>query len=257
MMKEKMLKRIAAGALSLMVLGVGLPADCGMTALLDKSAITASAADASTVFGEPTAESGYELDNEHGTYTLTADITTSSYIHVPAGVTATIDLNGHTIDRGLTKFVGDGHVIQIDEGGTLTIKDTSEEKTGTIKGGYTYNGAGINNQGGTCILENITVTGRIEMNRGLYKIKIKDDGKGIPPEEVDRVTEAFYMVDKSRSSNDNHARAQKLADGMCCRLTDGNFHRCVAVVVVHSHETVFHLLLGNECLDDEIGRAHV
>lgn len=47
--------------------------------------------------------------------------------------------------------------------------------------------------------KNIIVTGRIEMNRGLYKIKIKDDGKGIPPEEVNRITEAFYMVDKSRS----------------------------------------------------------
>ena len=159
MMKEKMLKRIAAGAVALTMLGVGLPADSGFIGLSDVTMITASAADASTVFGEPTAESGYKLENKLEEYTLTEDITTLSYIHVPAGVTATIDLNGHTIDRGLTEFVGDGHVIQIDAGGTLTIKDTSKEKTGTIKGGYTYNGAGINNQGGSCILENITVTG--------------------------------------------------------------------------------------------------
>lgn len=32
-----------------------------------------------------------------------------------------------------------------------------------------------------------------------YRLCIKDDGKGIPPKELDRIKEAFYMVDKSRS----------------------------------------------------------
>ena len=30
-------------------------------------------------------------------------------------------------------------------------------------------------------------------------IRVTDSGKGIPAEELSRVTEAFYMVDKSRS----------------------------------------------------------
>lgn len=32
-----------------------------------------------------------------------------------------------------------------------------------------------------------------------YSISVRDDGKGIPPEELTKITEAFYMVDKSRS----------------------------------------------------------
>ncbi len=32
-----------------------------------------------------------------------------------------------------------------------------------------------------------------------YELCVADDGKGIPPQEIERITEAFYMVDKSRS----------------------------------------------------------
>lgn len=38
-----------------------------------------------------------------------------------------------------------------------------------------------------------------------YRITIKDNGKGIPPEELEKVTEAFYMVDKSRSRKQHGA----------------------------------------------------
>lgn len=38
-----------------------------------------------------------------------------------------------------------------------------------------------------------------------YKIQIKDNGKGIPTEELGRITEAFYMVDKSRSRKQHGA----------------------------------------------------
>ena len=34
---------------------------------------------------------------------------------------------------------------------------------------------------------------------------MKDNGKGIPPEELGRITEAFYMVDKSRSRKQHGA----------------------------------------------------
>lgn len=41
--------------------------------------------------------------------------------------------------------------------------------------------------------------------RNTYQISIKDNGKGIPPEEQGRITEAFYMVDKSRSRKQHGA----------------------------------------------------
>ena len=38
-----------------------------------------------------------------------------------------------------------------------------------------------------------------------YQVSIKDNGTGIPPAELDRITEAFYMVDKSRSRKQHGA----------------------------------------------------
>ena len=43
----------------------------------------------------------------------------------------------------------------------------------------------------------VTLTGRRE--NGRYRISVKDEGIGIPKEEISRITEAFFMVDKSRS----------------------------------------------------------
>jgi len=49
----------------------------------------------------------------------------------------------------------------------------------------------------------ITVTGKRAGTA--YKITISDNGKGIPKEEIKRITEAFYMVDKSRYKTDGGA----------------------------------------------------
>jgi len=38
-----------------------------------------------------------------------------------------------------------------------------------------------------------------------YEIKVVDNGRGIPPEEISRITEAFYMVDKSRTRKEGGA----------------------------------------------------
>ncbi len=40
---------------------------------------------------------------------------------------------------------------------------------------------------------------------GEYEVKVVDNGRGIPPEEISRITEAFYMVDKSRSRREGGA----------------------------------------------------
>lgn len=31
-----------------------------------------------------------------------------------------------------------------------------------------------------------------------YRVRVTDDGRGISPEDLSRITEPFYMVDKSR-----------------------------------------------------------
>lgn len=51
-----------------------------------------------------------------------------------------IDLNGYTIDRGLSEAMRDGYVLKVS--GKLTVKDSSSAGTGTITGGYnkTYGG---------------------------------------------------------------------------------------------------------------------
>lgn len=46
--------------------------------------------------------------------------------------------------------------------------------------------------GGTIVLEGI-------VTEHWYCVRVTDNGKGIPAEELSRITEAFYMVDKSRS----------------------------------------------------------
>lgn len=40
---------------------------------------------------------------------------------------------------------------------------------------------------------------------GGYEVKVVDNGRGIPKEEISRITEAFYMVDKSRSRKEGGA----------------------------------------------------
>ena len=43
------------------------------------------------------------------------------------------------------------------------------------------------------------------LDGGRYSVTVEDNGKGIPPEEIEHITEAFYMVDKSRSRKQHGA----------------------------------------------------
>ena len=73
--------------------------------------------------------------------------------------TVILDLNGFTLDRHLTVPTSGGSVIEIQQGGTLTVCDSSSAKTGRITGGNnTDNGGGVRNDG-TFILQSGTISG--------------------------------------------------------------------------------------------------
>ena len=86
-------------------------------------------------------------------------------IKIPAGKEITIDLNGHTLNRNRMSSDKDGHVFEVF--GTLTIIDSSTEKTGTITGGWAKKGGGINvNATGTVNFEAGTITGNRATQHG-------------------------------------------------------------------------------------------
>lgn len=78
----------------------------------------------------------------------------------------------------------------------------------------------------------ITITGKLE--NGMYVIKITDNGRGMTKDELDRITKAFYRVDKSRS------RAQGGA-GLGLSI-------CQRIVGLHNGDMTF---------DSEMGRGTV
>lgn len=56
---------------------------------------------------------------------------------------------------------------------------------------------------------------------GEYEIKVVDNGRGIPQEEISRITEAFYMVDKSRSRREGGAGIGMALCHKIIKLHDG------------------------------------
>lgn len=106
------------------------------------------------------------MEND-GTINVTADCTdpspsTTSYLEVPTGKTVILNLNGHTLNRGLgnnTEGIDNGLVIK--NSGTLTINGS-----GTITGGNNNgHGGGIYSEG-TLNLNNVNVTNNKAKNYG-------------------------------------------------------------------------------------------
>ena len=95
---------------------------------------------------------------EDTTYTLTGDVTLAANLTVNSDVTATINLNGHTL-RGN----GSGSVITVNSGGSLTLQDGSGRGSvtgGTIPegtGGYWLLGAAVTVAGGTFTMNSGTI----------------------------------------------------------------------------------------------------
>lgn len=57
-----------------------------------------------------------------------------------------------------------------------------------------------------------------------YMITVTDEGKGIPPQELSRITEAFYMVDKSRSRKEGGAGLGLALCKKILELHQGSWH---------------------------------
>ena len=107
-----------------------------------------------------------ELDwqlHEGYNVTLTNDVTAdeeNNMLMIPSGANVTLDLNGHTIDRGLAgKAANDnGSVIRVE--GNLTLRDSSSDHTGKITGGNSvHEGGGVYVDGGTFTMEGGTSSG--------------------------------------------------------------------------------------------------
>jgi len=120
------------------------------------------------------AELGAAL-NAGGRIVLTADVTPENpywadALTVPSGVTATLDLNGHTVDRGYgsnTEPGWDGSVIIIS--GTLTLMDSDPAAGGSITGGFPDQyGGGVQILGGTFNLEGGSITGNSAGKTGFF-----------------------------------------------------------------------------------------
>lgn len=78
------------------------------------------------------------------TVTLGADITTPSEggrLDINSGIVVTLNLNGHTLTRNMTAVHSGGQAIIVNEGGKLTIMDSSTG--GTITGGWANGGGGV------------------------------------------------------------------------------------------------------------------
>ena len=87
-------------------------------------------------------------------------------IYFQDGIEFTLNMNGHTINRGLTDSEADGEVMYIDSGSNIVINN------GTITGGRTNNGAGgIHVNGARVYLNDVCVVD----NKGLRE----DYGGGI------------------------------------------------------------------------------
>ncbi|MBR1587696.1 MAG: SUMF1/EgtB/PvdO family nonheme iron enzyme, partial [Kiritimatiellae bacterium] len=105
-----------------------------------------------------------------GDYILTADVAPENAfladaLTVPADVTAALDLNGHTVDRGYREQGFDGSVIKIY--GTLTLMDSAAG--GAITGGFPDQfGGGVQIQGGTFNLQGGSITGNSVGTTGFF-----------------------------------------------------------------------------------------
>ncbi len=148
-MKNKlMLKKLAAFLLSSAVIVI--------TSAI--SGISAFAAGIEVNSAEAMQSAVDSAGTDAATLTLTADITASSSIIIGEGQNITIDLSGFTLGRNLSSPEAKGSVIIV-EGGSLTVKDSSQEHKGVITGGASDFGGGISCLKKQTIPSSLTLSG--------------------------------------------------------------------------------------------------
>ena len=91
---------------------------------------------------------------------LGCDIQPGTCVLIEGSKNITLDLCGNALDRNLTgPPSGDGHVIGIRTGCSLTINDSSSDNQGRISGGWAANGGGIYiNSGSTVTINGGTIS---------------------------------------------------------------------------------------------------
>ncbi len=150
---KKLRKRIA-GLLCMMFV-ITMAAGLGVTEVKADDAVTVTEVSTWKELNDAVVSGGdIRLKND-----ITAE---AGNIAIDVSKTVTIDLAGYTIDRACTEAKTDGNVFNVRSGGNLTIKDTSENKTGKITRGWSnsLNGGGcINVIDGTFVLESGNLTG--------------------------------------------------------------------------------------------------
>ena len=118
-----------------------------------------------TSWAQTNVSTDQELRNaiaDNANITVTADIDLSnSTLEIPANSTVTINLNGHKLDRKLTKRgESGGTVITVRSGATLNLSN------GTLTGGWGGAGGGLVNEGGTVELTDVICTNNVADDRG-------------------------------------------------------------------------------------------
>ncbi len=89
----------------------------------------------------------------------------NNYLTVPTGATVVLNLNGHTLNRGLTEAIADGYVIKVE--GDLTLSDSSAARTGVVTGGKNAGpGGGVYVTSGSFTMAGGSITGNTAAGDG-------------------------------------------------------------------------------------------
>lgn len=143
---KKIIKRILPVLLSVIIAAVTIPF------------MTLTAVAANAVASVTTEAALIKKVNAGGTVKLNKDIMLTDVLRIPTGKEVTLDLSGFTLNRGLTECRDLGSVIRVEPGAVLTLKDSSNNNSGVITGGASWNGGGICNHG-TLTVEGGTISG--------------------------------------------------------------------------------------------------
>ncbi len=152
--------------------------------------------------------------NEGGTITLMKNIDGTNAVWGTGPITFSggtdtvpiiLNLNGKTIDRGLTEAVSDGQVIVIKSNGNLTIKDSSANSDGTggsgkITGGNVAEDSSDSlNGGGICIED-----GSLTLESGsISKNKAATEGGGVYVDSNGTFTMAGGIISENSITSNN------------------------------------------------------